>query len=432
MSAANEGKAAASGEERALEAERRARSSAERHADRMQRLARVAAALSRALTAKDVAEVIVREAKEAIGADSGGVWMMDEADSLRLLVLAPDVPPPIRERLARYPIDTENPLCLAVRLGEPVWIESWADFGRRFPESEARMRAAPDPKPTAFGCLPLRFEHETLGGIAFSFFRPRVFDAEDRAFIGLLAQHCTQGMERARLYERALEAIQARDDFLSVAGHELRTPLGALVLQTEYMLSAAEPFAAVRERSAPVLRSVRRLAKLADELLDVARIRGGRLRLELEPVELGSLVRDVAPRTALSLGRPISDLSILSAGPVEGRWDPLRIEQVVTNLVSNACKYGDGKPIEVRVGRQGTGAELVVQDHGIGMSAADQARIFERFERAVTPHEYSGLGLGLWIAREVVQAHGGRISVRSQPGEGSEFRVELPLLPSGL
>lgn len=429
MGAADDG-GPSPGEERALEAERRARAAAERHADRMQRLARVATALSRAATATDVAEVIVREATEAIGADSGGVWLMNEGDTLQLLVISPIVPPEIVARFASYPIDTENPLCLAVRLGEPVWIESWADFARRFPESEARMRAAPDPKPTAFGCLPLRFEHETLGGISFSFFRPHHFDADDRAFISLLAQHCTQGMERARLYERALEAIRARDDFLSVAGHELRTPLGALVLQTEFMLSATEPFAAVRERSVPVLRSVRRLAKLADELLDVARIRGGRLRLELEPVDLGALVREVAPRTAEGLGRPSSDLKIDADAPVEGRWDPMRIEQVVTNLVSNACKYGNGKPIEVRVRRNAGGAELVVQDHGIGMSHADQQRIFERFERAVTPHEYSGLGLGLWITREVVQAHGGKISVRSQLGQGSEFRVELPLVPA--
>jgi signal transduction histidine kinase len=179
----------------------------------------------------------------------------------------------------------------------------------------------------------------------------------------------------------------------------------------------------------PVLRSVRRLAKLADELLDVARIRGGRLRLELERVELGNLVREVAPRTAEGLGRPPSDLQIIAPTPVEGRWDPMRLEQVVTNLVSNACKYGEGKPIELTVGRGPAGAELVVRDHGIGMSSADQARIFERFERAVDSHEYAGLGLGLWITRQVVQAHGGHISVRSQLGEGSEFSVQLPLVP---
>src|SRR5205814_6460544 len=142
----------------------------------VQRLARVSAALSRAATGKDVAEVIVEEAKEAIGADSGGVWLVDETDSLRLLAMLPDPPGGLRERFLSFPIDDENPLCLAVRLGEPVWIESWSDFAQRFPQSEARMRAAPDPRPTAFGCLPLRFEHEIVGGISFSFFRPQHFD----------------------------------------------------------------------------------------------------------------------------------------------------------------------------------------------------------------------------------------------------------------
>jgi signal transduction histidine kinase len=178
-----------------------------------------------------------------------------------------------------------------------------------------------------------------------------------------------------------------------------------------------------------VLRSVRRLAKLADELLDVARIRGGRLRLELEPVELGGLVREVAPRAVESLNRPASDLRILAPTPVEGRWDPMRLEQVVVNLIGNACKYGAGKPIEVTVSLGPAGAELVVRDHGIGLSPADQHRIFERFERAVSPQEYAGLGLGLWITRQVVQAHGGQISVRSELGQGSEFKVVLPLVP---
>jgi signal transduction histidine kinase len=146
-------------------------------------------------------------------------------------------------------------------------------------------------------------------------------------------------------------------------------------------------------------------------------------------VELGALVREVAARAAEGLGRPSSDLRIIAPTPVEGRWDPMRIEQVITNLVSNACKYGEGKPIELTVARGPEGVELVVRDHGIGMSAADQARIFERFERAANTREYAGLGLGLWITRQVVHAHGGQISVRSQLGRGSEFSVQLPFAP---
>ena len=227
-------------EERTLAVERRARAAAELHADRMQRLARVATALSFAATVKQVAEVIVKEAKAAIGADFGGVWMLDEGGtSLRLLTSAPELPPGSAETYASYPLTTDNPLCTAVRQGEPLWIESWDDYTQRFPASEARVHDINHPRPVAFGCLPLRFELETLGGLAFSFFRPQHFDERDRAFVELLAHHCAQGLERARLYERALEAIRVRDDFLSIAGHELRTPLGTLVLQVDYMLAAS-------------------------------------------------------------------------------------------------------------------------------------------------------------------------------------------------
>jgi signal transduction histidine kinase len=115
---------------------------------------------------------------------------------------------------------------------------------------------------------------------------------------------------------------------------------------------------------------------------------------------------------------------------VLGRWDPLRIEQVIANLLSNACKYGAGKPIEIQVGEEHGRARLSVQDHGIGIPAADRDRIFERFERAASRRHYGGLGLGLYISRQVVQAHAGAIRVQSQTGEGSTFIVDLPLQPA--
>jgi signal transduction histidine kinase len=283
----------------------------------------------------------------------------------------------------------------------------------------------------SFGCLPLRIEDQTIGAMALTFFTERSFDDDERAFMGLFAQHCAQGVERARLYERAIAAIRVRDDFLSVAGHELRTPLSTLLLQTQFMNEPSEDPAAasLRERFAPVQRTLRRLIKLADDVLDVSRMRAGRLSIEVEPLELTTVVRDVVTRLVEGQRRNDAQVRLVAEGPLPGRWDPLRIEQIIVNLITNAIKYGAGSPIDVRVGPCEGGAEIMVRDYGIGIAPSDHGRIFERFERSVEPHEFAGLGLGLWIVREIVQAHGGTISVRSDLGQGAVFVVVLPLAP---
>ena len=251
---------------------------------------------------------------------------------------------------------------------------------------------------------------------------------EDRLLLQGLAERAALAIEDARLYGEATEAVRLRDDFLSVAGHELKTPLSALRLQLQLIMRQMRAEAPeMTQRLAKAERSAERLTALVDELLDAGRITSGRLKLEREELELGGLVRDTVGRMSESLARAGNEVRVVVEAPVPGRWDRVRLEQVVSNLLSNAARYGAGKPVEVRVetGPEGR-ACLSVKDEGIGIAPADQPRIFERFERAVTDAHCHGLGLGLWITREIVESHGGQIGVRSAPGQGSTFTVELP------
>ena len=234
--------------------------------------------------------------------------------------------------------------------------------------------------------------------------------------------------ERLRLYEEAREAARMREEFLFVAGHELRTPLTSLQFQLHTVQRRLE--AGHLEKASVTLARARtqlaRIASLTEELLDVTRITAGRLTLELEEVDLTQLVREVAERHSDSTSRAGCALRIEAPVPVTGRWDCSRLDQVVTNLLLNAVKFGAGKPIEIRVEAGGAEARLTVRDYGIGISPADQARIFERFESAVSRRSYGGMGLGLWISRQIVEAHGGTIEVTSEPEKGSTFRIDLP------
>jgi len=173
----------------------------------------------------------------------------------------------------------------------------------------------------------------------------------------------------------------------------------------------------------------RRLGRLIEQLLDSAHLRYGNLPLTLEDSDLTELTREAFASIRDELERSGSRVTIRADAPIPGRWDPIRIEQVIANLLVNAAKFGQGKPIEVVVDAGPGGPRVTVHDQGPGIAPEDQGRIFEQFERAVTVGGPFGLGLGLYIARQIVEAHGGMISVRSALGSGSTFIVELP--PSG-
>lgn len=234
--------------------------------------------------------------------------------------------------------------------------------------------------------------------------------------------------ERNRLYEDARDAVKARDAFLSVAGHEIRTPLSALNLSVYQLARQVRPLGNEKaiDLAARCEKQVARLIRLADELLDVSRISSGSLHLDLEEMDLALVARDVVERLEESARRAGCALRIDAPGSVSGFWDRLRLDQVISNLLTNALKFGAGEPVEVAVQSVGDEAMLSVRDHGIGIHDSDKPRIFGRFERAVSRETYPGMGLGLWITREIVEAHGGRIGVESRPGAGATFRVTLP------
>ena len=233
--------------------------------------------------------------------------------------------------------------------------------------------------------------------------------------------------ERVRL-ARAEEGSRARDEFLGIASHEFRTPITTLGLQTELLsrMGGETPLASARPRLEAIHRQTVRLAHLVQALLDVTHITAGRLALRPEPLDLAAVVREAMERWRSDLSRARCALELRIAEGITGRWDRERLEQVIDNLVANALRFGAGRPVEVVAEAEGESAHLVVRDHGIGIAPDDQRRIFERFERAVPTKHYGGFGLGLWVARNIVQAHGGEIRVWSQPGEGSRFEVTLP------
>jgi signal transduction histidine kinase len=171
----------------------------------------------------------------------------------------------------------------------------------------------------------------------------------------------------------------------------------------------------------------RRLARLLDQLLDSSRFSSGQMLLERESCNLTEVVRECASRFTDEAARAGTEIRLHLADGTIAHWDAFRIDQVVTNLLSNAIKYGSGKPIDVELHNDSGAVRLVVRDRGIGIRPGDSKRIFERFERSVSGHNYRGLGLGLYIANQIVKAHGGRITVESAVGAGATFVVELPM-----
>lgn len=258
-------------------------------------------------------------------------------------------------------------------------------------------------------------------------------DIEDALVIAANERDNNEKIMRV-LYEKEQETVKIRDTFLSVASHELKTPITTLKLQLQLLNRNIKKneFTPRQEMEKPISRlenQVSRLVSLVDDLLDVSKINAGKINFHHEYFDLVPFINELAGQLEGLAQESQSPITIKGETSIMGMWDRHRLEQIMINLMSNAIKYGDHKPIEVNLHNHEFGAIITVKDNGIGISEQDQQRIFERFERAVTGNSISGLGLGLWIVKKIVDGLGGEITVESKIGSGSIFTLKLPKEP---
>ncbi|MDB4957229.1 MAG: Sensory box histidine kinase [Myxococcales bacterium] len=327
-------------------------------------------------------------------------------------------------------------------LGQACAIDLWVDGKPRrlvshalAPEYEvpAETPTRPDCVPIvheykgkALLAIPLQVRERVIGVMAFVS-AGVVYDHADLEIASELCHRISLMLENERLFEELKAALRSRDEFLSIAAHEIRGPLTSIHLGVQMLTEQGVTDAKRDELLKLIAREDRQLARFVDDLVDLTRIRTGRLRLELADVDLGDVVREVVTRLATDLERAGSKLTVQTEQvPVIGKWDRVRVDQIVTNLVTNAIKFGLGKPIEVAVVARGGTATLTVTDQGIGVAPDQRERIFEPFERGVSVQHYGGLGLGLFITRTIVTRLGGTVHVEPNPGGGCRFIVELP------
>lgn len=417
----------------------RAEDALRRQATRLEALAEASRVFASGLDYKSTLETVARRLSELIG--DGALIRVVSPDGEWLLPVAIYHPVPERAALRRRVIavapqrTTEGLTSRVIASGRILRIPH---LSIEVIHSEMKQEYWPYLEGvTSLMMAPLKHRRQVIGHI--SLMRDAggpAYTHEDETLLEDLAHRASQALENARLYSEAQAAVAARDEFLSIASHELRTPLTALRLALENMRRVSTrgdserlPPQYVERVLATAERQGQRLEKLVTALLDVSRIQMGRLELDVDEVDLGTIVAEVAAQFEDEAAQTGSTLRVHGES-VRGYWDRLRISQVVTNLLANAVKYGGGNPVEIEYGPHEDRATLVVRDHGIGIDPVDQPQIFERFERAVSSRNYGGLGLGLYIVKRIVEAHGGTVRVESTSGAGATFFVELPQRPA--
>jgi PAS domain S-box-containing protein len=344
------------------------------------------------------------------------------------------------ELLGRFPPrqDARHGASMALRTGQPeliadasgrleLLLPSTSDTGA--PQHLEVLRHI---APKAFMVVPLMARGRTTGAITFvAAESERRYGPAELALAEDLASRAGTAVDNARLYQEAQEAVAARQDFLSVAAHELKTPITGIVTSTDLALRQVDrPAGPDLDRLRQVLqvldRQTSKFADLVAQLLDISRIEAGRLVLAREPTDLARLVEDVAARKRLEVDQ--RTITVHSPPSVPAVVDPVRVEQVLTNLLSNAVKYSPGGgPIDVEVSTPEPDAvSIAVRDRGIGIPVEHRARLFDRFYRIRPADRVAGMGLGLFISRQIAEAHGGRIEAEFPPDGGTRFVITLP------
>ncbi|HVH40913.1 MAG TPA: ATP-binding protein, partial [Labilithrix sp.] len=350
---------------------------------------------------------------------------------------APEKEPLLRELAEHYPArpGTAFPATKVFESGAPIQLASITDEELRAFTADAHhaellrrlgMRSAI--------CVPLLARGTRLGALTLVAAVPNKFGPADLELAMELGRRFAMAIDNARLLEDTRRALRLREEFFALASHELRTPLTSLRMGLDILLHVTTAKTSVSPEAMSrtldrVMSKLAQLERLTSELVDVTRIEQGPLVLHRTPIELGTLVRRGVEQFDLELAAARCTVSVDCDEPVTGMWDSSRLEQVVTSLLTNAIKFGAQHPIEVRIRQVDGIARLDVTDHGIGIDRSRLPHVFDRFERAVSLMSYGGLGLGLYITRAIVIAHGGTIHVESELGIGSTFRIALPCRP---
>jgi PAS domain S-box-containing protein len=397
--------------------------------------AALAASLDYEATLKQVAKLAVPTI-----ADWSAVDILTPDGSLQQLAVAHV--DPLKRELARewrrrWPPPPESAPYQAIRTGLPQLLSEITNamIEAGTPDPEQRRMALQLGLCSAM-VVPLIVGKEAIGALSFvTAESARLYGPQDLILATEIARRASLAIENARAYTEAREAVRTRDNFLAIASHELRTPLSALSVLISSLVRAAASGRllnltpqALSDRMTKAERQTTQLARLVDRLLDVSRLSTSDLALERERTDLGDLARDVVSRYEDAAAETGSRIELGISGPAVGWWDRSRLDQVVTNLVGNAVKYGQGAPITVSVNSGSSGhVRLTVHDEGPGIPLEHQERIFGQFERANDSENLPGMGLGLWLVRRIVTAHGGAINVDSTPGRGATFSVLLPV-----